>query len=127
MRAKSLIPAAETNHAHPAVSPDSAEALAAGGDMFESSPIYPPDPARAARTNCGSVAAYEAMLARSRADPDTFWGEIAGEHGALVGLVAGVPAQEPVGDAPADRVELDAAANGIAGRRRLGLGGRAHV
>jgi len=47
--------------------------------MFESSPVYPPDPARAARTNCGSVAAFEAMQARSREDPDAFWGEIAGE------------------------------------------------
>jgi len=47
--------------------------------MFESSPVYPPDPARAARTNCGSVAAFEAMRARSREDPDAFWGEIAGE------------------------------------------------
>ena len=47
--------------------------------MVASSRLYLPDPARAATTNCGSVEAFEAMLARSREDPDGFWGDVAGE------------------------------------------------
>ena len=47
--------------------------------MIEGSRLYPPDPARAARTHCGSVEAFEALLRRSREDPDAFWAEVAGE------------------------------------------------
>ena len=44
-----------------------------------------------------------------------------GDDRALVGAVAGMAAAEVVGDAPADRVELDAAADAVAVRGRLGL------
>jgi acetyl-CoA synthetase len=47
--------------------------------MIDGSRLYPPDPARAARTHCGSVEAFEALLKRSRERPDAFWGEVAGE------------------------------------------------
>ena len=47
--------------------------------MIENSRLYPPEPARAARTNCGSVEAFQALLARSREDPDAFWADVAGE------------------------------------------------
>jgi len=47
--------------------------------MIEGSPVYLPDPSRAARTHAGSVEAFEAMLRRSREDPDAFWAGIAGE------------------------------------------------
>jgi acetyl-CoA synthetase len=47
--------------------------------MFERSRLYLPDPARAARTNCGSVAAFQELLARSREDRDGFWADVAGE------------------------------------------------
>ena len=47
--------------------------------MIESSPLYVPDPARAARTNCGSIEAYQALLKRSQEDPDGFWGDVARE------------------------------------------------
>lgn len=47
--------------------------------MIESGPLIPPDPARAARTHCGSVEAFEALLRRSRENPDAFWAEVAGE------------------------------------------------
>ena len=47
--------------------------------MIDGSRLYPPDPARAARTHCGSVEAFEALLKRSRENPDAFWGEVAGE------------------------------------------------
>lgn len=47
--------------------------------MIEGCRLYPPDPARAARTHCGSVEAYEALLRRSREQPDDFWAEVAGE------------------------------------------------
>jgi acetyl-CoA synthetase len=48
-------------------------------DMIRAGRLYPPDPERAARTNCGSVGAFEALLARSRTDPDAFWAEVASE------------------------------------------------
>ena len=47
--------------------------------MIESSTLYVPDPARAARTNCGSIEAYQALLRRSQEDPDGFWGDVARE------------------------------------------------
>jgi acetyl-CoA synthetase len=47
--------------------------------MIDGSRLYPPDPARAARTHSGSVEAFEALLKRSRENPDAFWGEVAGE------------------------------------------------
>jgi hypothetical protein len=43
------------------------------------------------------------------------------DHRPLIGAVAGVPPAEVVGDAAADRVELDPAADGIAVRRGFGL------
>jgi hypothetical protein len=43
------------------------------------------------------------------------------DHRALIGAVAGMAAAEVVGHAPADRVELDPAADAVAVRRRLGL------
>src|SRR5215510_10944710 len=47
--------------------------------MIEGSRVYLPDPHRAAHTHAGSVEAYEAMLRRSREDPDSFWASIASE------------------------------------------------
>jgi acetyl-CoA synthetase len=47
--------------------------------MIDGSRLYPPDPARAARTHCGSVEAFEALLKRSRENPDAFWADVAGE------------------------------------------------
>jgi acetyl-CoA synthetase len=47
--------------------------------MIETSRLYPPDPARAAQTHCGSVEAFQAMLARSQQDPDGFWGDVASD------------------------------------------------
>ena len=47
--------------------------------MIENSRLYLPDPARAARTNCGSIEAFQALLARSHDDPDAFWADVAGE------------------------------------------------
>jgi acetyl-CoA synthetase len=47
--------------------------------MIDGSRLYPPDAARAARTHCGSVEAFEALLKHSRENPDAFWGEVAGE------------------------------------------------
>jgi acetyl-CoA synthetase len=47
--------------------------------MIESSCLYFPDPARAAKTNCGSVEAFQALLKRSQEDPDGFWADVASE------------------------------------------------
>ena len=47
--------------------------------MIESSTLCAPDPARAARTNCGSIEAYQALLKRPQDDPDGFWGDVARE------------------------------------------------
>ncbi len=47
--------------------------------MIADSPVYRPDPDRAARTHAGSVVAFDAMLRRSREAPDAFWAEIAAE------------------------------------------------
>ena len=47
--------------------------------MIENSQLYPPDPARAATTTCGSVEAFQALLKRSQEDPDAFWAGVAGE------------------------------------------------
>ena len=47
--------------------------------MIENSPLYVPDPERAARTHCGSVEAFHALLTRSRKDPDSFWADVASE------------------------------------------------
>jgi acetyl-CoA synthetase len=47
--------------------------------MIEDSRVYLPDPARAARTHAGSVENFEAMLRRSREDPDAFWEGVAAE------------------------------------------------
>jgi acetyl-CoA synthetase len=47
--------------------------------MIERGPVYLPDPARAARTNCGSIEAFQALMARSREDPDAFWADVANE------------------------------------------------
>jgi acetyl-CoA synthetase len=47
--------------------------------MIDTGRLYPPDPIRAAGTNCGSVEAFQKLLVRSREDPDAFWGEVAGE------------------------------------------------
>jgi acetyl-CoA synthetase len=47
--------------------------------MIRASRLYAPDPERAARTNCGSIEAFEALLARSREHPDAFWAEVARE------------------------------------------------
>ncbi len=47
--------------------------------MIEGSRLYLPDPERASRTHCGSVEAFEALLRRSREQPDDFWAEVAGE------------------------------------------------
>jgi acetyl-CoA synthetase len=47
--------------------------------MINASRLYAPDPARAAGTNCGSVEAFEALLTRSRENPDAFWAEVAHE------------------------------------------------
>ena len=47
--------------------------------MIETARLYLPDPIRAAKTNCGSVEAFDRLLAHSREHPDTFWAEVAGE------------------------------------------------
>jgi acetyl-CoA synthetase len=47
--------------------------------MIRESRLRMPDPARAATTHCGSVAAYEALLKTSQERPDEFWEKIAGE------------------------------------------------
>jgi acetyl-CoA synthetase len=47
--------------------------------MIEGSRLYPPDPARAARTHAGSVEAFVTLLKRSRENPDAFWADVAGE------------------------------------------------
>jgi hypothetical protein len=47
--------------------------------MIDTGRIYPPDPIRAAKTNCGSVEAFERLLAHSREHPDAFWGDLASE------------------------------------------------
>jgi acetyl-CoA synthetase len=47
--------------------------------MIEGSRLYPPDPARVARTHAGSVEAFVTLLKRSRENPDAFWADVAGE------------------------------------------------
>ena len=45
--------------------------------MIEDSRLYEPDPARAALTHAGSVEAFQALLKRSREQPEEFWAEVA--------------------------------------------------
>jgi acetyl-CoA synthetase len=47
--------------------------------MIRDSRLYHPDPGRAPLTNCGSVAAFQALLKRSREQPEEFWAEVANE------------------------------------------------
>ena len=47
--------------------------------MIEGSRVYLPDPGRASQTHAGSVEAFEAMLRRSRENPDAFWAGVAAE------------------------------------------------
>jgi acetyl-CoA synthetase len=47
--------------------------------MIRSSTLRTPDPGRAAKTNAGSVVAFQNMLQRSLEDSDCFWGEVAAE------------------------------------------------
>ena len=47
--------------------------------MIQGSHLYGPDPERATGTNCGSIEAFEALLARSREDPAAFWADVARE------------------------------------------------
>jgi acetyl-CoA synthetase len=47
--------------------------------MINASRLYAPDPERAAGTNCGSIEAFEALLARSRENPDAFWADVGRE------------------------------------------------
>jgi acetyl-CoA synthetase len=47
--------------------------------LIAASRVYQPDPARAKGTHCGSVAAFERLLERSRERPDEFWAEVARE------------------------------------------------
>lgn len=47
--------------------------------LIGASRLYMPDPERAARTHCGSVEAWEALLATSHEHPDEFWASIAQE------------------------------------------------
>ena len=47
--------------------------------MIRNSTVRLPDPERAAKTNVGSVAAFEKMLERSFEDPDQFWADAASE------------------------------------------------
>ena len=41
--------------------------------------VYVPEADRARATHCGSVEAWEALLARSRERPDEFWADVASE------------------------------------------------
>ena len=41
--------------------------------------LYIPPAGRARTTHCGSVEAWEALLARSREHPDEFWADVARE------------------------------------------------
>ncbi len=47
--------------------------------MLDTNRLYSPDPARAAKTHCGSVEAFQALLKRSQDDPDGFWADVAAE------------------------------------------------
>ena len=47
--------------------------------LIQESRLHPPDPARAARTNAGSVEAFAALLRRSWEDPEGFWDGVARE------------------------------------------------
>src|ERR1700730_12267505 len=47
--------------------------------MIRDSQTRIPDPSKAAKTNAGSVEAYEDLLHRSWQDPDAFWGDVASE------------------------------------------------
>src|SRR4051812_50156371 len=47
--------------------------------LFGASRMYVPDAERARSTHCGSVEAWEALLARSRERPDEFWADVARE------------------------------------------------
>ncbi len=47
--------------------------------LIGSSRLYVPDAARAGTTHCGSVGAWEALLAKSRERPDDFWADAARE------------------------------------------------
>ena len=47
--------------------------------MIRDSRLHHPDPARAALTNCGSIEAFQALLKRSREQPEEFWADVANE------------------------------------------------
>src|SRR3954468_2106079 len=47
--------------------------------LVGASRLYVPDAERARTTHCGSVEAWEALLARSRRRPDEFWADVARE------------------------------------------------
>ena len=47
--------------------------------LIGASRAYIPDAERARATHCGSVEAWEALLARSQAHPDEFWADVARE------------------------------------------------
>src|SRR3954471_19602040 len=47
--------------------------------LVAASRLYVPDAERARTTTCGSVEAWEALLARSRRHPDEFWADVARE------------------------------------------------
>ena len=49
------------------------------GGLIGASRLYLPDARRASATHCGSVDAWEALLARSQQRPDEFWAEVARE------------------------------------------------
>ena len=50
-----------------------------GPGLIGASQLYVPEAERARATNSGSVAAWEALLARSRERPDEFWADVARE------------------------------------------------
>src|SRR5262245_20201349 len=47
--------------------------------LIGASRLYVPEAERARTTHCGSVDAWQTLLARSRERPDEFWAEVAGE------------------------------------------------
>jgi acetyl-CoA synthetase len=47
--------------------------------MIRESRLYHPDPTRASQTDCGSIEAFEALLRRSREQPEEFWADMARE------------------------------------------------
>ncbi|MDH4065829.1 MAG: AMP-binding protein, partial [Acidobacteriota bacterium] len=47
--------------------------------LIQASRLYAPDPARARTTHAGSADAFEALLKRSREQPEAFWADVARE------------------------------------------------